>query len=103
MKVKDFNNKEYNFPPRGYERPLNDSRAVSDPHLRARNLLRQLYPLQSILEEVPLCGTNLRADFYLPFNKLIIEVHGQQHYKDTRYFFATKLDFIHAQHNDQIK
>ena len=78
MKVVDFNGREHNFPPTGHVPDLDDSRQRSEHHLDARKLLRSLYPTQRVLEEVPLPGVRLFADFYIPTRNAVIEVHGRQ-------------------------
>lgn len=61
-------------------------------HLAARKLIAKLYPWDTPYEEVTLPGTATKqhgvlfADFVIPRRRLIIEVHGEQHYKFNPYF-----------------
>lgn len=103
MKVVDLNGREHGWNLNGLRPKNNDIRPRSQHHLRARNLLKSLFPTDQILEEVPLPGTRLRADFYLPMRKLAIEVHGEQHYKFIQYFHGSKKGFLRAKKNDQDK
>ena len=79
-------------------------------HVRARLLLRYLFPFDMIYEEVPLIGSRLnsklnllRADFYIHTERLLIEVHGLQHYKQIKRFHKTKVAYIRSQFYDQDK
>jgi hypothetical protein len=79
---------------------------ASKPHIRARELLKKLYPFASISEEVPLVGTfkvRLVLDFYIHIQQLAIEVQGQQHYKFNSHFYQNKQAFCRAQSRDRSK
>ena len=43
------------------------------------------------------------ADLFLPNRRLIVEVHGEQHYKFNTFFFKTKLEFYQARARDNDK
>lgn len=103
MKVVDFDGKEYNWPPGGHIPRHNDSRPRSELHLRVRTLLHKMYPTQPILEEVPLPGIGLYVDFYLPLRKVVVECHGEQHYKFTPFFHTNRRAFVASQNRDQRK
>lgn len=103
MKVIDFNGRSYNFPPAGHVPDLDDERPRSKWHLGARSLLRQMYPTQRILEEVPLPGIRLFADFYIPDRQTIIEVHGRQHYEFVSHFHGSRMGFLQSKKNDGRK
>lgn len=74
-------------------------------HERARELLKELFPLDKIYEEEGLPGTKptLFADFIIPLRKLLIEVHGKQHYEWIPHFHATRKEFTDAQRRDRRK
>lgn len=103
MKVIDFNGNTCNWPPTGKQVAKNDRRPRSEYHLRARELLRSKYPTQAILEEVPLPGTGLFLDFYIPSAKLAIEVQGQQHTNYTPHFHGSKFGFEKSKQRDTKK
>lgn len=103
MKVRDFKGRETSWPPQGHEVSFDDRRPRSELHLRCRELLRQMYPTQPILEEVPIPGLGLFCDFYLPMRKVVIECHGQQHYKYTPHFHKSRFDFAHSRKRDRRK
>ena len=102
MKVRDFNGREYNWPPGGHIPRHNDSRPHSELHLRVRALLHKMYPTQPILEEVP-TGIKLFLDFYLPLHKVAIECQGQQHFRFIPHFHRVRQEFVAAQNRDQRK
>jgi hypothetical protein len=81
-----------------------DPRKRSEYHRRARALLHELFPLEHVYEEVYLPGCDkLYADFVIPTRKMIVEVHGEQHYHFVSYFHETLLDFIESKKRDQKK
>lgn len=55
------------------------------------------------MEEVSLPGINLTADFYIPMERMVVEAHGEQHYKFIPFFHGTKLKFLQACRNDRVK
>lgn len=75
-------------------------------HDSIRALLKELYPTQPILEEVPIPITKKQTqyfDFFLPINKLAVEADGQQHTKFVPHFHRTYANFIVSQKNDRLK
>lgn len=46
---------------------------------------------------------NLRFDFYLPKDNIIIEVDGIQHFKYTPHFHKSRHEFLHYKENDRRK
>jgi hypothetical protein len=72
-------------------------------HLRCRYLLKDLYPVHVILEEVYIPGSRLYLDFYASQLRLAIEVHGEQHFNYTPHFHGSERDFMLARHRDQDK
>jgi len=81
----------------------NKPRAGSKLHEEARVILSELFPFDSILEEVQLPGTSLFADFYIHRPRLLVEVQGEQHYKFNSHFFKTQSAFREAQMRDRNK
>lgn len=92
--------------------PLNDKRifsSTSSYHNRAKALIKEVYPYDRIIEEVDLPGTKtakngiLRADFFIPTHKKLIEVHGEQHYEFNSFHYESKADFRRAKNRDLTK
>ena len=81
----------------------------SSHHIRARELLSELFPYQRIYEEVTLPGSKtistglLYADFLIPNKYIIVEVHGKQHYEYCSHFHKTKADFMKSRKRDKKK
>ena len=104
MKIKGLNGTDYNWKLVGHVPLGDDEQRRSQYHLAARDLLTTLYPLDRVLEEVPLPGSNgLTADFVLPSLKLIVEVHGEQHYKFVPHFHTNILGFFAGKKRDENK
>ena len=103
MSIVDLSGRGHPWPPQGHEVGFNDKRNRSSLHLRCRELLRQMYPTQPILEEVPVPGERLTCDFYLPFRKVVIECHGEQHYKFSAHFHGDRRSFTQSRNRDQRK
>lgn len=110
MKVTGINGKEYTWNLTGYDVFNDDKRKRSKYHIRARNLLKEIYNSYRILEEVKLPGSTalhrksvLYLDFYIPSIKLGVEVHGEQHYEYNPFFHRSKADFIKGQVRDDDK
>ena len=87
-----------------------NTRKCSSLHKRARAVLRELFPRTIILEEVHLPGSatqtrssTLFADFYVPSRKLIVEVHGRQHYEFNEFYHKTKQGYQKSRARDRDK
>jgi len=101
VKIIGLNGRTYTWNLSAYER---DGRACSSYHARARSVLREIYPLDRILEEVPLPGTDgLKADFVLPMRSLVVEVQGEQHYRQVGHFHRHITDFWAGRKRDADK
>lgn len=78
----------------------------SEPHIKTKELLVNLFPTLQILEEVPISlrrSETLYLDFYLPLKRYCIEVHGEQHYKFVPFYHNNLLGFIKAKKRDEDK
>lgn len=76
----------------------------SEPHARARDLLARLFPAESRLEELTLPGTKgLRADFFLPHRRMVVEVQGDQHDTFVPFFHADVTHLWAQRQRDQRK
>ena len=110
MKATGFDGREYNWNLTKRVPKKNDKRHRSKLHLRARSLLRQIFPRARILEEVRLPGSGtttkqsgLFADFFLPAHNLIIEVNGRQHYEFVKFYHKTNAGYYQARKRDRDK
>jgi len=107
LKIIGLDQQEYSWIP---SNNIVDTEKRSGLHNKAKELLKERYPNDRILEELVLPGTKtatrkstLKADFFIPVRKLIIEVHGEQHTEFNNFFFKSKMDFYKAQARDRDK
>lgn len=90
MKVKGLDGRQYSFVLS--DNQYSSAENKSSFHLEARSLISKLYPFDPLYEEIALPGTGtsqnsiLYADFVIPRRRLVIEVHGEQHYKFIPFF-----------------
>lgn len=106
MKVLGFDGREHNFVPSNKQANV---ASRSKLHEKAYELIREIYPFANILQEVTLPGSytmlngTLRADFFLPVKRVVVEVHGEQHDKFNAHFYDSEKDFKKAKARDKKK
>jgi hypothetical protein len=103
MRVIGLDGREYKWNIGQYnrQRPV-----VSKGHQRARDLLKSMFPMEIVLEELTLPGggrSSLYADFFLSGPVLMVEVHGKQHFEFNSYHYKSRADFVAAQVRDKRK
>lgn len=81
------------------------NRPASSGHRRARALLFELYPFDTIYEEVHLPGAkwDLYVDLLVPSRKLAVEIQGEQHRKFNLFFHGTPAAFREQARRDVTK
>lgn len=100
-KTRGLDGKEYTWNLSMY---TNNAREhCSSIHLRARELLKSFFPCDVILEEVPLPGSRLFADFYIHNKRLMVEAQGEQHYEANNFFHKTNMQFYKGVYRDRKK
>jgi len=103
MKIIGFNNKEYQLKVK--RRKVDTSKL----HVRARAIIKDFFPMNTFYEEVTLPGSRthkndtLYADFLSIQLKIIVEVHGQQHYEYNSHFHKSQAAFRSSNRRDQLK
>jgi hypothetical protein len=104
LKITGLDGKIYNWT------PVSGGGKKSSLHDKAKKILDSCFPYDRILEEVTLIGTKsltrggtLRGDFFIPNRNLVIEVHGEQHFKFNSFHFKDKLSFFRAKSRDRDK
>jgi hypothetical protein len=104
MKLLTSNGREYSIQPLDYI-TSNDQTNKSAGHLLARKLLKELYPGEWILEEVPakIDKSTLFVDFIIKRHRIVVEVQGQQHIEFNEFFHKTKEAFRDSQTRDRKK
>lgn len=102
MKLLSSSGREYSIQPLDYIRSNDDTKNKSSGHLLARNILKELYPGEWILEEVPLKinKSTLYADFLIKRHNLVIEVQGKQHKEFNAFFHKTIENFRESKKRD---
>lgn len=80
-----------------------DDENRSSFHLKARSLITQIFPLDSILEEITLPGTRLKADFLILLRRIMIEVQGKQHSEFSPHFHKNLGEFYKGKIRDEQK
>lgn len=108
MKYLGLDNRYYPIQASDYTVYEDDSKRKSELHLRARKILKGFFPCDKILEEVSIRGANrnggiLYADFLLPAQSVLVEVHGEQHYSYSKFFHGDKMAFMKAKMRDNDK
>lgn len=108
MKITGFDDREYSLN-LAKAQSNSDNMRKSQYHLRARKLIKEKFSFYPIYEEVMLPGSKthntglLCADFFLPRQPLVIEVHGEQHYKFNAFYHVTKAKFRLHRRRDRLK
>jgi hypothetical protein len=100
MKLTGLDGREYVY---NFKKICRESPNPSSLHLSARSIIQEIFTMSAIYEEVQLLGSKLVADFFIPDMEVIIEVHGEQHYKHIPHFHKTKEDFYRAVARDACK
>jgi hypothetical protein len=107
MKVIGLDNREYSWNFAKYSRPSSNPSSL---HLRARLLLKQLYPYDPIFEELSMPGIkteinnkSLLLDMYIHSLRLGLEIQGRQHSEFVSFFHGNKLEFFRAKRLDGLK
>ena len=106
MKTRGLDGQVHNWKLHGYVVRASESRPRSKLHLKARTILKDIFPTVQILEEVatPITRTEkLFFDLYINTVKLVVEVHGQQHYKFNTLFHSSAQDFANQRKRDRRK
>ncbi len=100
MKFLDLSGRPHIF---NFSKLCRDVDSPSGLHLSARVLIKKRFPFSSIYEEVTLPGLGLVADFFIPDIKVMVEVHGEQHYKFVKRFHKSQAGFIASKKRDRLK
>lgn len=104
MKFSNLQGHIYEVKLSDYLPSLNDTRPRSSYHLKCRELLQGIFPLDFIYEEVPILGEKLFIDFLIPVRKIAIETNGQQHFEFNAFFHkGSRANFTRSQKNDARK
>ena len=103
MNIVGLDDREYSWNLSLYR---NNQRATASAgHVKARTLLKELFPFDAVLEELTLPGLKpkLFADFFIASQMLMVEVNGRQHYEYVPFFHKTKHNYFKALRRDALK
>ena len=94
----------------GYEVSINLSKDKCKQHdnysagqIHIRNLIQEIYPHVSILEDFIIPSERLSLDFFLPERKIAIEFNGEQHKRFSTFFHRDRNDFLNQVSRDKRK
>ena len=103
----DGKNHKFNF---SKNRARKNRQNKSSYHKKALELIKELFSIYSVYEEATLPGSKklgrkslLYADFFIPDKMLIIEVHGEQHYKYCPVFHKDNMAYYKSLARDVDK
>lgn len=107
IKYLGFDGKTYSVDFRKYV-VREDKRKRSAPHIKVREILKELFPFDIVAEEFKLPGSKrghgiLYADFLVPLHNLMVEVHGEQHYVYNIHFHGSLDGFVKSKRRDNDK
>ena len=103
MRVIDLSGREHVLQLKGKIVAPDDIRPRSKEHLRAREMLKRLFALYQVYEEVQIPRENLSMDFFIPDKRFVIEVHGKQHYEYVYHFHGDMEGFKASKTRDKRK
>lgn len=102
MRVKTIDGHEYNLSISNGE----TRQGASSFHMKALDIIKSLYPAASIGEEITIKTYRNKTsyvDIFLPAFKVVIEIHGPQHYTYNKFFHKDKRQFLAAKKKDVEK
>ena len=100
MKVKGFDGKLYTLK---CQQELLPDDQCSSWHLKARQLIHEIFPLDTVLEEIKIPDADLWFDFVILLRKVVFEVQGSQHYEYNKHFHNTIGKFYKSKQRDSLK
>jgi len=106
MRVKDLDDKVHELKLTGHIVDGSETKPRSELHLQARKLIRERFPLFLLVEEISIpirSSEYLYLDFFLPQNKICIEVHGKQHFEFVPHFHRNIMGFKLQEKRDREK
>ena len=107
MKIIGLDNREYSWNFGKYSTPSSNPSSL---HLRARLLLKTMFPYDVVGEELVIPGIKteinnrpLLLDFYIHSIRLALEIQGRQHSEFVSFFHGNKLEFFRSKRLDNLK
>lgn len=66
-------------------------------------MIKSAFPHDQVYEEVPIPGSRMRCDFWVPAALVMVEVQGEQHFEFTPFHHGTRAKFRRAVALDREK
>jgi hypothetical protein len=97
MKLKNSHNKIVKISTKESDFPIKtEASCKSKIQYAAGQKIKDKFPSDAILEDVPVDGASFYFDFWLPRRKLVFEIQGRQHDEYVKFFHKSKTDFHKA-------
>ena len=104
MKIIGTNGQEITIDIRQNKHPVRSEAACkSKLQYRCGQILREKFPHDPILDELPIPGHGIFLDFFLPTYKIVIEIDGRQHDEYVPFFHKNKRGFTKSKDRDAMK
>lgn len=94
MKLIGLDNKVYQLDLRATQYPMRSEIACrSNLQYKCGRILKQFFPFDLILEDFAVPGHGFYFDFFLPKQKLVVEIQGEQHSQYVPFFHKSEKNF----------
>lgn len=105
MKIKGLDNKDYVLnTAQSKHRMRSEKTCKSKLQYEIGQLIKNKYPMDTILEEVSLPGSSgLFVDFLIPSRRMAFEIQGRQHGEYVPFFHGDKRGFLDSKARDYNK
>jgi hypothetical protein len=104
MKLINSNNKTVKISVKESDYPLKtETSAKSKIQFNCGKLIKDHFPSDPILEDVPVDGASFYFDFWLPRRKIVFEIQGRQHDQYVKFYHKDKNSYFKSIDRDLKK
>lgn len=101
MKLRNLSGKQIVIETKPSEFPMRSKESCrSNIQFECGQLIKQAYPNDPILEDVPIPTEKFYFDFWLPRRKIAFEIQGEQHGNYVPFFHGSRGNFLKAKERD---